>query len=104
MYTSHNTIKISDLRKHTAEVIDEISESDQPVFIFSRSEPKGVFMSLTLYRSTHKDANLTDAKPSAIPKNTKQKRGIDFFIDPPEDMLIKTKGLDAVKLIRAERD
>ena len=28
---------------------------------------------------------------------------IDFFIDPPKDMIIKEKGLSAVKIIRAER-
>ena len=27
----------------------------------------------------------------------------DFFVDPPEDALIKKRGIDAVKLIRAER-
>ena len=41
---------------------------------------------------------------AALKKESTEKHGIDFFIDPPEEFLIKGKGLDAVKMIRALRD
>lgn len=96
MYTLQNTIKISDLRKHTAEVIEEISEADEPVYVFSRSKPKVIIMSCDAFEIVKKSASKPKTKPV--------KTGIDFFIDPPEDFLIKKKGIDAVKAIRAERD
>lgn len=93
MYTLKNTIKISDLRKHTAEVIDEVSETGGLFYVFSRSKPKVIIMSCNTF-----DLMKKKSKPAPI------KSGIDFFIDPPEDLLIKEKGIDAVRAIRAERD
>jgi len=96
MYTLHNTLKISDLRKHTVEVMKEVENEIEPVTVFSRSEPKIVIMSFNLYqRIKNKNANQSAQR--------KEKSGIDFFIDPPEDMIIKGKGLSAVEAIRAER-
>ncbi|MBI4994987.1 type II toxin-antitoxin system Phd/YefM family antitoxin [Candidatus Peregrinibacteria bacterium] len=92
MYTLHNTLKISDLRKHTAEVVEEIEKGDKPVMVFSRSQPKIVIMSFSLYRQKEKQES-----------SSANKTGIDMFIDPPEEMLIKKKGIDAVKEIRALR-
>lgn len=97
MYTSHNTLKISDLRKHTAEVIDDVEKKGEPVFVFSRSEPKIVIMNIRLYQQMQKE-NRASARTS------KEKRGISFFVDPPDELLLKKKGLNAVHLIRAERE
>lgn len=92
MYTSHNTLKISHLRKHTAEVIDEIAVGKEPVFVFSHSEPKVVMMSWSAFEKFKKGEEKDD-----------KISGLDFFIDPPEDMLVKKKGIDAVKLVRSLR-
>lgn len=97
MYTLHNTVKISDLRKKTAEVIEEVAESSEPVYVFSRSQPKVVMMSWLLFAKRN-------PKQKEKKISVSEKHGIDFFIDPPEDFIIKKKGLDAVKLIRAERE
>ncbi|MBI2634062.1 type II toxin-antitoxin system Phd/YefM family antitoxin [Candidatus Peregrinibacteria bacterium] len=91
MYIVQNTIKISDLRKNTNEIIEEVEKADQPITVFSRSEPKIIIMSCKTYKKLKEPEKL----------NTK---GIDFFINPPEGFLIKEKGLDAVKLIREERN
>ena len=99
MYTSQNTIKISDLRKKTAEVVDEIAGAGEPVFIFAHSEPKVVMMSCAAYWKMKEGTPQKKAttKPG-------EKHGLDFFIDPPEDFLVKKKGIDIVKLLREERE
>lgn len=106
MYTLHNTIKISDLRKKTAEVIEEIAGSSEPVYVFSRSEPKVVMMSCKVFEGAQEAVDEGEVKNGKRkkPAVTSEKRGIDFFIDPPEEILFKKKGLDAIKIIRAERD
>lgn len=91
MYITQDTIKVSDLRKHTFEVIEEIEKSEKPVTVFSRSEPKIIIMSCTTYKKLHEPQTLA-------------KEDIDFFINPPEYMMIKKKGVKAAKLIRKERD
>jgi len=97
MYTSKYTLKISDLRKHTAEVLDEINEQTQPVVIFSRSEPKAVIMNFEIYQQMKERRSSTEDNIDDEPK------GVDFFINTPDKYLIKTKGLDAVKIIRELR-
>lgn len=96
MYTFHNTLKISDLRKHTAEIVEEIEKEDEPVTVFSRSQPKIVVMSFSLYTKM-----MNKKIPQGMP--VLKKTGIDIFIDPPEDLLIKKKGISAVKEIRSLR-
>lgn len=96
MYTFHNTLKISDLRKHTMEVVEELQEENKAVTVFSRSQPKIVIMSFNLYNKTQQKLETAEA-----PK--REKTGIDFFIDPPEELLIKKRGIDAVKEIRSLR-
>lgn len=96
MYTTQNTVKISDLRKHTSEVISEIEKSEEPIMIFSRSQPKVVMMSFHWYQKTRPGKTRVE--------KTQEKHGIDFFIDPPEEFLIKKRGLDVVKEIRKLRD
>ncbi len=97
MYTKHNTVKISDLRKHTQEVLAEIENTEQPIVIFSRSQPKVVIMSFNWFKKMQKNIPEPESNPE-------DETGLDFFANPPEEFLIKEKGLDAVKLIRAERD
>ena len=94
MYTKHNTATISDLRKHTQEVLAEIENGKQPVIVFSRSQPKVVIMSFNWFKKMQGNGFESDEDES----------GLDFFANPPDEFLIKEKGLDAVKLIRAERD
>lgn len=95
MYTSKNTLKISDLRHHMNEVFEEIDASEEPIIVFSRSEPKMVIMSIKTYE---KKQQQTSGPADNYPKGT------DFFINPPDEFLIKKRGLNAVKLIRELRD
>ncbi|MEK7528622.1 MAG: type II toxin-antitoxin system Phd/YefM family antitoxin [Patescibacteria group bacterium] len=97
MYIAKNTVKVSDLRRHTAEVLDEVEESNRPVMVFSRSQPKVVMISYSTFESMKNGA-------SSVIKSDTEPSGIDFLINTPEKYLIKTKGLDAVKLIRELRD
>lgn len=96
MYTSKNTLKISDLRHHMNEVFEEIDASDEPIVVFSRSEPKMVIMSIKTYEKKQ--------QKSSILADDDYPKGADFFINPPEKFLIKKGNLDAVKLIRSLRD
>lgn len=102
MYTLQNTVKISDLRKKTAEVIDEIAESSEPMYVFSHSKPRVVIMSCASFEK------IKSSSSRATQKNRKtqhfEKHGMDFFIDPPEEFLLKKRGLDAVREIRKLRD
>lgn len=95
MYTKHETVKISDLRKHTAEVLLEIEKLDHPVTVFSHSQPKVMIASCQWFKPEQPKA--------ARKKKSGERHGIDFFADPPEEFLIKGKGLDAVKAIRELR-
>ena len=95
MYTSRNILKISDLRHHMNDVLEEVDASDEPIIVFSRSEPKMVIMSIKTYEKRQRKTSQTE---DDYPK------GADFFINPPDEFLIKKKGLDAVKLIRELRD
>ena len=45
-----NTIKMSDLRKNTEEVIHSVQNSQSAFMLMSRSEPVLVMMSLSAYR------------------------------------------------------
>ncbi|MEK7523507.1 MAG: type II toxin-antitoxin system prevent-host-death family antitoxin [Patescibacteria group bacterium] len=97
MYTNHHTVKVSDLRKHTTEVIEEVEEMEEPVTVFSHSKPKIVIMSFKVFQRM---------KPGRDKEETAddgEKHGLDFFIDPPEEMLVKKKGIDIVKEIRKLR-
>lgn len=97
MYTHHNTVKVSDLRKHTTEVIGELEEMEEPVTVFSHSEPKIVIMSFRLFQ------RMKPGRGQKKAADDTEKHGLDFFIDPPEEMLVKTKGIDLVKEIRKLR-
>lgn len=89
MYTSTNTLKISDLRMHTAAVIDEIENKSEPVVVFSRSKPKVVIINYSTFQSL---------------KIVDKKNPGKFFANPPKRFLFKKKGIDSVKLIRSLRD
>lgn len=91
MYISQNTIKVSDLRKNTADVIEEIRDFNQPVIVFAHSTPKIVIMNCDLYEKLKQD------------KKSTLEGGLNFFIDPPDQVLIKERGIDAVKEIRKLR-
>jgi prevent-host-death family protein len=49
MYSSQNTISISELRKNTLDVLEKIEESEEPITIFSHSKPVGMIMSISTY-------------------------------------------------------
>ena len=89
MYTSTNTLKISDLRMHTADVIEEIEGKSDAVVVFSRSKPKVVIINYTAFQ--------------ALKVEKKENPG-KFFANPPKRFLFKKKGIDSVKLIRSLRD
>ena len=94
MYTTKNTIKISDLRKHTAEVVEEIETLGIPVTVFAHSKPRVVIMAYESFEALREKSSHTQGP---ITEN------IDIFGDPPDHLLIKTPGLDAVKEIRKLR-
>ncbi|MBT5016213.1 hypothetical protein HN748_02435 [Candidatus Peregrinibacteria bacterium] len=77
------------------DVLDEIDTSDSPIIVFSRSQPKLVVMSIETFEKRQ--------KTTSVPKDD-YPFGADFFINPPEEFIIKKGGLDAVKLIRELRD
>lgn len=89
MYTIHNTLKISDLRKHTDAVLDEVDTREEPVIIISRSVPRAVLISYRHYQ------NLKEKK------NTQS--GLDFLIHPSKELMIHKKGGDIVNEIRRLR-
>lgn len=103
MYTKRETVKISDLRKHTAEVIEEIGQLDHPVTVFSHSEPRIIMASYQWFKA-NKQLGERPQPTKAHKKKTEERHGLDFFVNLPEEFLMKGKGLDAVKMIRAERD
>ena len=96
MYISKNTLKISDLRHHMNDVLDEIDTCDSPIIVFSRSQPKLVVMSVETFEKRQKKESLIEKDDYPF--------GAELFINPPEELTIKTGGLDAVKLIRELRD
>lgn len=89
MYTIGNTVSISNLRKHTLEVLKEIENSNEPFLVFSRSQPKVVLLSYKNFESQKNKCHKDD--------------GFDFLINPFEEFLIFDKDFDAVKAIRNER-
>ncbi|MFA5855499.1 MAG: type II toxin-antitoxin system prevent-host-death family antitoxin [Candidatus Gracilibacteria bacterium] len=93
MYIVENTVSVSDLRKHTIDVMKGVARSSKPVVVFSRSKPKIVLISYQNYA-----ANEESERP------IHSGRGADFFINTPEKFLIHKKGCDAVKEIRKLRD
>lgn len=96
MYTKNRTLKTSDLRKHTHKVLREIQKVATPITVFSRSTPEVVIMSLEVYEGLQQ--GIPHNAPSAS-----QGKGIGFFIDPPKEVLIQGKGIDAVKEIQQLR-
>lgn len=97
MFTAQNTISVSELRKNTLEVFERIDQIEEPITIFSHSKPVGVFMSMKIYK------HMKDQSSSEVDK-ARAAKAWDFFINPPEDMLIKDKNFDPVKAIRELRD
>lgn len=97
MLTAQNTLSISDLRKNTLEVLEKLDELEEPLTVFLHSKPVAVLMSIPLYTKLQQnaDSNFEDEKYI---------NAWDFLINPPEEIRIKKKGLDAVKLIRNDRD
>jgi hypothetical protein len=74
-----------------------MEELDEPMTVFSHSKPVGVFMSMKIYKRM-KEGNRTDVDKARAAK------AWDFFINPPEEFLIKDKNFDPVKAIRELRD
>lgn len=97
MFTAQNTLSISELRKNTLEVLAKIDELDEPITIFSHSKPVGVFMSMKIYKRLQGESRTDLDKARAA-------KAWDFFVNPPEDMMIKDKKFDPVKAIRELRD
>lgn len=96
MFTEANTLSISELRKNTLEVLEKANQLDEPITVFSHAKPVGVFMSMKIYQRLKAEA------PTAADK-TRAAKAWDFFINPPEDVLIKDKKFNSVKAIRELR-
>ncbi len=92
-----NTIKMSDLRKNTDVVINSIQNSQSAFMLMSRSEPVLVMMSLSAYRKINQE-DLDYFDPEIYDK------AIDFFANFSSRNSMKGKKIDAVKLIRNDRD
>lgn len=90
------TITITDLRKDTLRVLNKMEKSTLPFTIISNSKPIGVIMNMKLYEKTQQREPSVDM--------TLYGKGLDLFINPPKEFLIKKKGLNAVDLIRKDRD
>lgn len=96
MLLEQSTATVSELRKDTLRILQIINASETPLTIFSNSKPVGVIMSIPAYTQLKmKSEEQEDLSEYA--------KAWDFLIDPPENLRIKTKGLDAVDLIRKDR-
>lgn len=95
MYIQNNTIKSSDLRKYTAEVMEEVQAHPGPITVFSHSKPKMMVMSLDAYERLINSTNEVQIDPEAM------RNAMEFLINPPKELLIH--GSDPVELIRNER-
>lgn len=78
-------------------VFEKMESSKEPLTIFSNSKPVGVIMSLHVYDKLQQDADPTFAAED-------YSSAWDFLINPPENIRIKKKGLNAVDIIRKDRD
>lgn len=97
MQTLVNTIKMSDLRKDTKNVLKTIQNSQEVFTLMSRSEPVMVLMSLSAYRTINQeDSDYFDAEL--------YDKGMDFFANFANRNSMKGVEIDAVKLIRNDRD
>lgn len=95
MFISDNTVKISDLRKHTHKVLDEMKLEPEAVTVFSRSEPVAVIMSIQSYKElTHANKKISAGMGP----------GAQFFSKAPKNFMLNGKGKSAVELIRELRD
>lgn len=90
------TITITALRKDTLRVLDKMEKSTLPLTIISNSKPIGVIMNMSLYEQTQKREPTVDMNLYG--------KGLDLFINPPKKLLIKKKGLNAVDIIRKDRE
>ena len=46
MITKENTLSVSTLRQNTAEVLRKIDQTEEPLYIFRRSEPAAVLLDI----------------------------------------------------------
>ena len=95
MLTSHRTLTVSDLRKRTDLVMEELADLKEPVTVFSRSKPVAVMMSVGLYEHL--------CQQEARPDPAQAKLAMAFFVDPPKRFQLKsTQG--AVAMIHSLRN
>lgn len=95
MFVQNQTLKSSDLRKHTHEVLEELAQEDDPVMVFSRSKPTGVVLMSVKTLERYK---------SRAESGPKSSLGIDFFIDTPDLFKMNAHGKSAAQLVREMRD
>ena len=77
--------------------MEEVEESGGVFVVFSRSTPKAVLMSYKHFKQLEAKPENMDFESSDAP------RGLDFFINPPKEFLIRKRGIDVVKEIRRLR-
>ncbi len=87
-----NTIKMSDLRKNTEEVVENVQKSKSVFLLIARSKPVMMLMSCQVYQQLEnrmfEDIDTVQAEKS-----------LDFFINFAKNKSGKNRA-DAVKLVR----
>jgi PHD/YefM family antitoxin component YafN of YafNO toxin-antitoxin module len=91
MVILQDSVKFSDIRKHSDQFFIELEGASSPVTIYKRSKPVAVIMSPTFYNQLKKE-------PEANWKNAKN--SMAFLFKP----LAKVEeGFDAVEWVRKDR-
>lgn len=91
-----NTVKMSDLRKNTEEVIEEIQNSSEAFTLISRSKPIMVMMSIVAYKKLKAD-EIDHVDWAAYSE------AMDFFQNFSKTNSTKGVKVNAVDLVRNER-
>ena len=93
MLITQDSIKLSDLRKHSEQFLCELNEHEAAVTIFKRSKPVAVIMSPGYFRSLSKEPEVNWGRASEAIEDL-----FSFADKTPE-----IHNFDAVELIRKER-
>lgn len=93
MLIAQNSIKLSDVRKHSEQFLDELNAHDHAVTVYKRSKPVAVIMSPSYYMRLSKKPEVNWGRA------TQAMEDLFSFADGTPEI----KGFDAVEIIRKER-
>lgn len=71
--TRENVKTITDMREQAIELLDQVEKSDEPVFLFHRSKPKAVIMSIDEF--SHLKELIEDLQDSLLARKLEKKVG-----------------------------